>query len=111
MKTLGGFPYSAIDDFEALLGSGKGIGWGITRCIVIEVIVIHRLRWPGHVLRSVFLVFARPGLSRRKRCGVEAMTCRGYMKKFWRKLVLPDLMHDDCCWLETRRDVAQNRIQ
>ncbi|MBM6549315.1 reverse transcriptase family protein [Streptococcus dysgalactiae subsp. equisimilis] len=90
-----------------------------------EVISLHRLRWLGHVLRMsaqrlpLRALFALPGHDWKKRRGGQSMTwCRG-MKKLTADLAvaghcrLPGWGPRDAAsrWLETLRDMAQNRSQ
>ena len=90
-----------------------------------EVIALHRLRWLGHVLRMpahrvpIRALFARAGQGWKKRRGGQVMTWRRGMKSLASPLAsvgaarLPGWgpRDEDCRWLETLRDMAQNRSQ
>ncbi|WP_432422665.1 reverse transcriptase domain-containing protein [Streptococcus dysgalactiae] len=98
---------------------------GIDSRPLTEVITAHRLRWLGHVLRMPAhrlpyrSLFATPGHGWKKRRGGQSMTWRRGMKKLSAALAsvgpsrLPGwgTRDPECRWLETLRDMAQNRSQ
>ena len=90
-----------------------------------EAIMFHRLRWLGPVLRMPVVrlpfraLFARAGPGWKKQPGGQAMSWRTGMKKLTACLASVGPSHlsgwvpkdDDTRWLETLREMAQNRSQ
>lgn len=94
-------------------------------CSLSEVILLRQLRWLGHVLRMPDVrlphrtLFATAGVNWKKDRGGQEITWRSRMKKATAKLAkvgrirLPGWGPKDseCLWLDTLKDMAQNRDQ
>ena len=90
-----------------------------------EVISLHQLRWLGHVLRMPAhrlprqALYAEPGLGWKKACGGQTLTWRRTMKALTSRLAsvgpcrLPGWGARDVHsrWLDTLKDMAENRSQ